>query len=463
MKKNKKPMAKKGLTHGGATVVVTEDAEKLLRRTIMSCLLWENEFYEDGESIAARIRMYALSVKPERLAALAVEAREAGLRHVPLLLTVVLAKTGAAIPGLVSGTVFNVVRRADELSELVKLYWIENKDKPLSGQLKKGLAKAFTKFDEYRLAKYDRASEVRLRDVMRLVHPTPKDATQAEVFKRLAANELKTPDTWEVALSGGADKKATFERLIREGNLGYLALLRNLRGMSAAGVDRSLVIQALAAGKGADMVFPFRYIAAARACPEYAAAIDTAFTSRMAKHDKLPGTTLVVVDVSGSMHQRLSAKSDMNRMDAGGALAAIARELCQDSIIYATGGNDYSRKHKTEMVPATRGFGLVDGVVNMCRPLGGGGIFLNQCIRFIAEKHPHVKFDRVIVITDEQDCGTGSGDSPSNAPLLGRTNYILNVGSYQNGIGHGRWTTISGFSENVFRYIIESEKSQLTQ
>ena len=43
-------------------------------------------------------------------------------------------------------------------------------------------------------------------------------------FKKLIAGTLESPDTWEVALSGGADKKETFERLLREGNLGYLAV-----------------------------------------------------------------------------------------------------------------------------------------------------------------------------------------------------------------------------------------------
>ena len=65
----------------------------------------------------------------------------------------------------------------------------------------------------------------------------------------------------------GKDKKETFERLIREGKLGYLALLRNLRNMTDAKVDSGLIRDAIVARKGADRVLPFRYIAAARACP----------------------------------------------------------------------------------------------------------------------------------------------------------------------------------------------------
>ncbi len=93
-----------------------------------------------------------------------------------------------------------MIQRADELSEFVAIYWAGGRQ-PLSAQVKKGLAAAFGKFDEYALAKYDRAGAVRLRDVLFLSHARPVDEAQAALWKRLAENELATPDTWEVALS----------------------------------------------------------------------------------------------------------------------------------------------------------------------------------------------------------------------------------------------------------------------
>ena len=57
---------------------------------------------------------------------------------------------------------------------------------------------------------------ISLRDAMFLVHPKPKDDIQKEVFRKLANNELESPDTWEVQLSAGKDKKETWERLLRE-------------------------------------------------------------------------------------------------------------------------------------------------------------------------------------------------------------------------------------------------------
>jgi 60 kDa SS-A/Ro ribonucleoprotein len=219
-------------THEGAPAAQHLTIEQKLRRSVLSCLLWESEFYEDGQSIADRIESLAAECPPSKLAALAVEARsDFHLRHVPLLLLACLAKTGAGT-NLVSETIERTIQRADELTEFLAIYWRKGKS-PLSKQVKLGLSRAFGKFNAYQLGKYDRANAIRLRDVLFLVHARPKDAEQEAVWKKLVANELESPDTWEVNLSGGADKKETFERLIRDGKLGYLALLRNLRNMTA--------------------------------------------------------------------------------------------------------------------------------------------------------------------------------------------------------------------------------------
>src|SRR5208337_2453362 len=170
----------------------------------------------------------------------------------------------------------------DELSEFVAIYWAGGRQ-PLSAQVKKGLAAAFGKFDEYALAKYDRAGAVRLRDVLFLSHARPADEAQAALWKRLAGNELATPDTWEVALSAtgraegdrALDKRELWERLLAERKLGALALLRNLRNMQVAGVSEELVLAALAALK-TDRVLPFRFLAAARVAPQWEQALEQA-------------------------------------------------------------------------------------------------------------------------------------------------------------------------------------------
>src|SRR5262249_13169416 len=167
-------------------------------------------------------------------------------------------------PQLLSRTMGRVLQRADEPAEFLALYW-KDKKQPLSKQVKRGLAWSMRRFSEYELAKYNRDAEIKPRDVLFLSHARPKDEAQAALWKKLAANELATPDTWEVQLSAGADKKETFERLMREKKLGYFALIRNLRNMEQAGVDAQLVRAALLARKrGAAKILPLPHIPAAR-------------------------------------------------------------------------------------------------------------------------------------------------------------------------------------------------------
>jgi 60 kDa SS-A/Ro ribonucleoprotein len=219
-------------------------AEQQLRRLVLSCLLWESGFYSDGEMIATAIAESMKRCLPKTVAEIAVEARSTGkLRHVPLH----LVRAMAALPThrhLVAWTLEQVIQRPDELTEFLAIYW-KDKKQPLSAQVKKGLARAFGKFNEYQLQKYNREGAIKLRDVLFLTHPKPKHLAQAALWKRLVDNELVTPDTWEVALSAGADKADTFMRLIQEGKLGGLALLRNLRNMQQAGVPKAFVASAL--------------------------------------------------------------------------------------------------------------------------------------------------------------------------------------------------------------------------
>jgi 60 kDa SS-A/Ro ribonucleoprotein len=350
---------------------------------VLACLLFEDTFYEDGESVADRIARAAADprISPFELAELAVEARvRHNLRHVPLLLASILADRAKG-NSIVPDTIGRVIQRADEIAEFlairckVKGVGTGELVKPgvITHGIRKGLARAFAKFDAYQLAKYEGARDaIKLRDVLRLVRPAPVDDRQAALWGDLRHGTLARPDTWESALAGGADKKAVFTRLLEDGKLGYLALLRNLRGMRDAGVDRDLVRQAILARRGgADKVFPFRFIAAAKAAPEFEPELDQAFVGTLSQAPRLSGKTVALIDVSGSMyHGRVSAKSDMTRIHAACALAAILREVCEVPAIYATAGNDGTRIHQTAPIPARRGMALVDAIHAMCRSPG---------------------------------------------------------------------------------------------
>ncbi len=424
-------------THEGAQAHPM-NAEQALRRSVMACMLWEDEFYEDGKTIAARIAELAAKLPFEKVAAIAIEAREAmKLRHAPLWLVVAILKAkhqGRKVGDLIA----RICQRADEPAELLSLYWKDQKDAPLPKQLKVGLARAIAKFDEHQLAKYNRDGAVKLRDVLFLSHAKPHNEERTALYKRITDGTLSTPDTWEVKLSAGADKKETFLRLMAEKNLGGLAFLRNLRNMEQAGITKAQVSEHAASIK-LDRVLPFRFIAAARAVPQWEDMIEPLMMKALEGKPKLSDRTVLLVDVSGSMDEALSAKSDMKRTDAAFGLGILLRELCSDVEIFTF-------SNAVAQIPPRRGFALRDAM-NGSQP--HQGTYLAGALNALQAR---VQYDRIIVITDEQ---THDGIAPPKGK-----GYVLNVASNKNGVGYGQWTHIDGWSEACIDYIRQSEAAQ---
>lgn len=436
MRTNTKPVSV--FNHEGVKASHVQPAEEL-RRTVLACMLWEQGFYESGEAVADRLKRLVPLCNPHDVAEIAVEAREKQhLRHAPLFLVRELARDSKrCADGLIANTLCSVVQRADELAEFLAMYWADGK-KPIAKQVKKGLACSFSKFNEYQLAKYNRDSTVKLRDVLFMVHAKPKDEAQAELWKRLVDGKLSEPDTWEVALSGGANKREAFERLLREEKLGYMALLRNLRNMHQAEVDKSLVFDALAAGAAKSKALPFRYVAAARAVPAWEPQIDAAMQTAMAGMEKLPGETVVLIDTSPSMAVAMSAKSDLTRKDGAYALAILLRGICDSARVFAFSS-------KTAEVPPRTGMALADAIG---RAVESNGTLLGAAVAHVAKAAP--KADRLIVFTDEES------QDPVGKPHC--KGYMVNVATTKNGVGYGDWTHITGFSEAVVQYIAAAER-----
>lgn len=479
-------------THEGGKASKAPNAEFMLRRSLLATLLWEDSFYESGESISERIRKNVCRVDPKRVADIALEARSKyKLRHAPLLVVREMLRSPQHKP-LVADALEKVIQRPDELAEFLAIYWKEDKPlpaysaggydpygyvprekktrkaketvikrSPLAAQVKKGLARAFKNFDEYALAKYKGDNKgISLRDVMFLVHAKPEAEGRAKkagpvnkegyhrgatlrhskgqglLWQKLVNGELSVPDTWEVNLSAGEDKKETFTRLLSENKLGALALLRNLRNMREAGVDEKLIKEGLERMK-VDRVLPYRFIAAARYAPNLEPQLEKAMFKCLDTDEKLSGKTVLLVDVSGSMDAPVSQKSDLNRIDAACGLAMLMREICEDVDIYT-----FSNEVKN--VPTRRGFALKDAI-HGSQP--HGGTYLGQAINKI---HAKGGYDRIVIITDEQ-----SHDAVPNPKGKG---YILNVASYQNGVNYDAYTHIDGWSEQSVRYIMELEK-----
>lgn len=425
-------------THEGAVAARLNNSQKL-RRLVMASLLWEDSFYVDGISHAEYVKQALLEADFNEIPAIAIEAREQmKLRHIPLFLVRELARhPNKEARKLVGETLARVIQRPDEIAEFLAIYWKDGKQ-PLSAQVKKGLAAAFNKFNEYEFAKWQKSdAAIKLRDVLFLSHARPESNDKTLLFKKIVDQSLDTPDTWEVALSSGADKKEAWLRLLSENKLGAMALLRNLRNMQAVGVPLETIRESLKKMK-VERVLPFRFISAAKYAPSLEPELEDAMFRCLAGAEKLPGKTTLIVDTSGSMGSQVSGKSDITRRDAAAALAMLLREICEECEVIAFGT-------EAGLVPPRRGFALNDAIGS---GRFGHGTDTARALSLAASRG----YDRVIVLTDEQSA-TNVGN-----PLPDTRGYMLNVATYQNGVGGKDWVRIDGWSEAVVDYIRELEK-----
>ncbi len=448
-KTNLRAVEVNAVTHEGGSGV-KETPEKELTRGVSCLLLFEDTFYEKGKDMASRLSLLCDQVSIPFICDLAIRARgDLKLRHAPLWLMVqALRKRGTPEErSRVGQTISDVIQRADELAEILAIYWKCNgKNASVPRQLKAGIAKAFPKFNEYQLAKYNSPNEVKLRDALFLSHAKPTSTEMADLWKRLIDNKMAIPWTWETELSSGKDKKETFTKLIKENKLGYMALLRNLRNMEESGVDKTLVREALLNGATGSRALPFRFISAAKHAPGYADVLSDAMDLSLKDATKLLGRTAIVIDCSGSMDAKLSGKSEVSYREAGAALAVVCRGVTPEARTFAFGD-------RCAEVKNLKGLGLVDAVCcSQTQNWTGCGTNIPGAIQTVYEKFPTV--ERMIVVTDCQSYGNGAN------LRKGTKGYFLNVAGYEITMPKrgGQWTELNGWSERLVDWIREEER-----
>ena len=371
-----------------------------------------DNFYEKSDTRLVRIQELMMKNNPEYVAKLAVYARnEMYMRSVPLVLAIELAKSNSG-NAVVSKTVNGVVKRADEITELLAYYQLANnrngvkKLNKLSKQIQKGLSEAFNRFDEYQFAKYNRDTEVKLRDALFIVHPKAKDESQQEIFNKIATNELAVPYTWETELSAlGQVKyenekvkidavKVKWEELINSGKIGYMALMRNLRNILEANVSAEHIKKVCDYLSNENAVanskqLPFRFLAAYREIKilksEYVTMILNALEDAVVASAKnLKGfdvstRVLIACDVSGSMQKAVSAKSKVMLFDIGLMLGMLMQSKCKRIVTGMFGDSwkvinmpnrgvlsnvDEYYKREGEVGYSTNGYKVIDDLIN---------------------------------------------------------------------------------------------------
>lgn len=378
----------------------------------------------------------------------------ANMRTASIVAAAEYARAIAALsPDVTRPTVRSVIdsalQRPDEPGEFCA-YWTGGKpNATLPGGVQRGVADAVTRlFGQLAAIKYDGIGQRwRLGDVIELVHPTPSDLGQRDLFKYLldrrhhqdgqptehlpvlrawmdlheitpanraavlrewgdeAAHRLRAAGmTWE-ALSGwlgGPMDAVAWTAMIP--SMGLMALARNLRNFDQAGVSDELAAQVAARLADPEQVrrsrmFPLRFLSAYKNAPSdrWRWPLEQAVQHSLSNVPSLPGRTLVLVDCSGSMQDRLSERSELMRCEAAALFGlAVAKRAEYADVVR------YGNRH--EPVKLTTGANLLREVRTVGNPdMGGTNTFGTLAATYRAGFH-----DRVVLLTDEQAHGGGA-------------------------------------------------------
>ena len=465
----------------------------------------------------------AMSNSPRDLLAIAYWLRKEGhCRQTPLVLLACAAAMGAS-RALVREYAPKIIRRADELAGAYAAYRFLF-GKPIPRALLNGIKDSFANFDDHQLIKYSGESKnPSLKDVL-LQMPdrsagNPVSRGMAEFIMNgtlldkngvdhsdtapLAASYLTflkrakevgsfTPEiselahharaTWEVVISLFGSNKQTWESVLPR--MGYMAVLRNLRNFVTHGVDASIVA-GLIADRGAVLKskqFPFRFLAASREIQQtdipvrekniLLDAISQALEFSVENIGSVPGDTIVIVDVSGSMNTaKISSHSSMSVKEAAACMAAIFVKACQNAYVYVFA-------QETKLLEIRK----VDSVHSIMERIlttnVGGATHAYKPVYDAIDKG--IRADRLVLLSDLQ-CYSEHANH-YNAHILGHGSSGENVSSgftaYRNKLNQNAWlhsvnlnahdvtsqvpigqriNLMSGFSDKILGTFIEAE------
>ena len=441
------------------------DKSKLVTQVLTS-FFNESKFYGDNSAEMQETIKSVIKTDPQFVANLAVFARrEFNMRSVAHVLVAHLAHE---VEGkkYTREVVKAVTLRGDDVTEIMACY-LSMFGKPIPNALKKGISDAMQGFDEYTLAKYKgEGNSVKMRDLLCLCRPTPKDKEQSEMWKRCLNGELETPYTWETELSANGNNAETWEKLIDSKKVGYMALLRNLRNIlnaNPSNVNKVLeYIENPEAVKKSKQL-PFRFLSAYKELENIGGSrvfdvLENAVEASIENVPKLEGTTVIAVDTSGSMSRTISAKSDVFCYEIAMLLGLIANKICDNSIFYTfdTRLEKYSYSKRNGILYTTL----------HSRGAGGGTRMELPFEKMISD---NIKADRVIVISDNECNGGWSRPVQSIADEYRRKTgnniwvHAIVLQGYGTQQFYGKKTNvIAGWSERTLEFIKLAEQGETT-
>lgn len=389
-----------------------QESPKLEFAGLLLTSMLKDQFYRKADDQLKRIQELASQLDPQFVAKTAIFARKdnhmRSVSHVAMgeLFRKVNGKSRVSGEEWVKRAIDKVILRPDDAQEIMAYYEMQVADsKAHPNQLRKGIAMALDKFDEYQFAKYrGEGKDVSLVDIVNIVHPGPK-----ALYKKVVDGTLKNSKTFESKLSQAGqvqtegkteeevsamkatNKKEAWGSLLHSGEIGYFALVKNLRNILEQAPEHIDVAIKLLTDRNRiekSRVLPYRFITAVQE-------IENNFTSSEARKlvmaladaidiacDSSPsfdGKTLVAVDNSGSM---------------GGTVKDVAGLF--GAVIAKTNNADVVLFDDRAVWPS---YNPKDSVVTNARKFANarGGTDFNVIFSTATQK-----YDRVIILSDMQ-------------------------------------------------------------
>lgn len=480
----------KTLNHSGHMAYAMSNKEQLMT-AVLATMFGEPKYYGSTANDIVALATKLCRNDAAFVSNLAIYVRrEFNLRSVSHVLACVIAREASAFT---RQTIRGIVIRPDDITEIMACY-ASMYGKPFPNAMKRQIAEVIQNFDEYQLAKYNGGNkEFKLRDVLRITHPVPRNAEVETLFHKLLNDELETPYTWETELSAHGNTREVWDALIASGKVGYMALLRNLRSIIRCGADLEPVLAILTDPERVKQSrqLPFRFFSAYRTLeqdhlmtPEIHRALERAVYTAADNMEQIPGRTLIAVDVSGSMGARISEKSDVRCCDIAALMGALASRICEDATVcyfeapkaayrrhYAGYGISFPEKRYADSAECgyrIAHYGKYDSVLDIaCRSaFAGGGTDLSLPMRFALEDDhaKHLKpFDRVIYFSDTECNHSYRGLSATVQGLAEKYRRKYNKDFWVHGVdlqGYGtqqfcgkHFNLIAGWSDRVLSFI----------
>lgn len=440
---------------------------KLISNLVTSFV--QDQYYRSAEEGMAEVRGL-VNNDPLFAAKAAIYARDKF--HMRSVTHVVASEVAKAVKGEKWSKRFfkRVVMRPDDALEILSLY-LSLYGKPVPNSLKKGLGEALRQFDEYQLAKYKGERRgLSMVDLVNLCRPLP---TQA--IDKLMKGVLPVPETWETKLTQagqeGKDKTEAWKELVYNKRIGYFALLRNIRNILETD-DTELLSRAMDLLIDPKLiknskVLPFRYMTAFDALRgepnsgQIYPHLEKALELSISNVPRLPGTTVVMLDESGSMGGRPFA--------IGSLFAAILIKVNMADLIMFSSRARYFNLNNMDSVMSLRS--------QMVDAFRSGGTNFIEPFELMEEKG--AKYERIVILSDMQAWMAHSGArwAGGNLPTSVYEVYAKMCGfrpllySWDlQGYGSIQFPEpnifmLAGFSEHVFSImeLLESDKEAMVK